>query len=297
MIGIDPSSTIAPPVRSDVPASGATQANPQSSQSTPLVAVNTAQLGAPSLAHSPTALTIPSPISGIDQGDYNRVMAAIRTSEQVDLAAVLSLLFKMANSMKQISRESRMSYTALQIAKLKEAAEDGRQAGIMGMAASCASGAAAIASGGMSAAKTAKAGKMEVKNTQAMSKLKTDFNTTNKSNTDLKAGKFTPKQQQQLMNLEQKQTIAMQKVLSQGNAQAQIMQGVGEIGKGSFELGASEMRGQQADTEAEARHDASMSELETEYQNLMKDMLQQISSKLAAIQDAEHETNKAIVRA
>lgn len=227
-----------------------------------------------------------------DLGATAQRIANLSESVQADIYAFMNLFFQMALETRKTSSEIRSAEREAKFQELQTAADKIREAGVYQMVAGIVGGVATMGAGALNVA----GGLKSLKATgDALGGIKSER---------------LPDRPIELSDLEVGQSPSLSQNLNPAIAQAQGqaisakfggiasgVQGLGQIGSSGIGFGASVAQTEQKEHETQAEKDQAQADVANELYQNMQQTIQDVLSRLAAIQQSSNDTNKQIVRA
>ena len=238
---------------------------------------------------------LPEPEGQGPAGDLNATtqrIAHLSDSVQADVFAFMNLFFQMALETRKTASEIRTAEREAKFQELQNAADKIREAGVYQMVAGIVSGVATIGSGALNMAGGLKSLKAS---SDALGGIKSEK---------------LPNRPIELSDLEVSQSPSVGQGLNPATAQTQAqavgmkfggiasgVQGAGQIGSAGLGFGASVAQTEQKEQETQAEKDQAQVDTANELYQNMQQTIQDVLSRLAAIQQSNSDTVKQIVRA
>jgi len=215
---------------------------------------------------------------------------------------IMTLLHKLSAEQKKGAREGKMAATEMQNQKLLEAADDIRKGAIIALVTGVVSGAISIGAAAMSGIGAAK-GLSALKGAKSELNVMTD---SLKNTKDVSKGITIGSERTVASNSKNfdaaKASLADKSAYATNigalwGARGQGMNGIGQIINSAGQFGNSMYQAAQKEDEADAQMMAAMGEREGDFVQAMKDAQAKIMEVLGAIESANNESTKAILRA
>ena len=238
---------------------------------------------------------LPEPEGQGPAGDLSATtqrIAHLSESVQADVFAFMNLFFKMALETRKTASEIRTAEREAKFQELQNAADKIREAGVYQMVAGIVGGVATIGSGALNMAGG-------LKSLKASSDALKGF-----------SSERLPNRPIELSDLEVSQSPSVGQSLNPATAQTQAqavgmkfggiasgVQGAGQIGSAGLGFGASVAQTEQKEHETQAEKDQAQVDTANELYQNMQQTIQDVLSRLAAIQQSNSDTVKQIVRA
>ena len=221
---------------------------------------------APKESSSKGSFKLPPPNGNGGAGNLGATeqrIANLSNSIQADIYAFMALFFQMALETRKTSSEIRSAEREARFQELQNAADKIREAGVFQMVAGIVGGVATIGAGALNMAGGLKSG------------------------LTLADKKLDP----------QAATALSQAIGAKFGGVASGVQGVGQIGGAGLNFGASVAQTKQKEHETQAEKDQAQVDMASELYQNMQQTIQEVLSKLAAMQQSNSDTAKQIVRA
>lgn len=233
---------------------------------------------------------LPAPDHNSAAGDLDATVqhiANLSNSIQTDIFAFMNLFFQMALETRKTASEIRTAEREAKFKELQNAADKIRGAGLWQMAAGIAGGVTSMASGALNIAgglKSLKAATGEIGGVKS-ERL---------PDRPIELSDLDPNQSPLNPNMAQ---IQAQAVSQQFSGIGTSVQGAGQIASAGLNYGASLAQAEQKEHETKAEKDQAQVDMANELFQNMQQTIQDVLSKLEAIQQSSNDTHKQILRA
>lgn len=227
-----------------------------------------------------------------DLGAIEQRIANLSESVQADIYAFMNLFFQMALETRKTSSEIRSAEREAKFQELQTAADKIREAGVYQMVAGIVGGVTTMGAGVLNMAGGLKSLKAS---SDALGGIKSEKLPNRPIElSDLEVGQSPSLSQ----NLNSQMAAAQgQAISAKFGGIASGVQGLGQVGSSSIGFGASVAQTEQKEHETQAEKDQAQADVANELYQNMQQTIQDVLSRLAAIQQSSNDTNKQIVRA
>lgn len=245
---------------------------------------------------------LPPPSGNSGAGDLSATaknVANLGTSAQADIYAFMGLFYQLSLESRKTASEMRTAEREAKFQELQAAADKIREAAAFQLAAGVVIGVATIGAGVVNMAgglKSLKAAAGEVGNMQSQ-KLGSDAEIELddlKPDSSLDNLASNPAEQLQAQQATQVRAQAMN---MRFGGVASSVQGAGQIASAGLNYGASQVQAEQKENETKAEKDQAQVDMANELYQNMQQTIQDVLSKLAAMEQSTNDTNKQILRA
>ncbi|MEI2740864.1 MAG: type III secretion system translocon subunit SctB [Candidatus Competibacter sp.] len=252
----------------------------------------------PSRRDTLSSFRLSAPDGNSPAGDFDDLSATgqrianLSESVQADVFAFMNLFFQMALETRKTASEIRSTEREAKFQELQNAADKIREAGVYQMVAGIVGGVTTIASGALSMAGGLKSLKASSDALGGLKSEKLPNRPIELGDLEVSQGANVGQSPNPMMAQNQAQAISMK-----FGGLASGVQGAGQIASSGLGFGATVAQTEQKEHETQAEKDQAQVDTANELYQNMQQTIQDVLSRLAAIQQSNSETTKQIVRA